>query len=54
LGLPLKGFKNNVENLDSFTIQKFQVDKINPEKIIVCAAGVENHEEFVDLVNEKL
>jgi predicted Zn-dependent peptidase len=30
------------------------LDNIRPENIIVCSAGVENHSEFVELVNFKL
>lgn len=54
LGMPLKGLKGNVSNLSHYTLQKFQLENINPNKIFVCAAGVENHSEFVDLVSEKL
>lgn len=53
LGLPLKGLKSNVKNLSSYTLQKFQKDNITPNKIFVCAAGVESHQEFVDLVQSK-
>lgn len=30
------------------------MENIRPENIIVCSAGVDNHNEFVDLVNFKL
>jgi len=52
--MPLKGLKGNIGNLSAFTLQKFQLDNINPNKIVVCAAGVQNHDEFVELVNQKL
>ncbi|EGR30646.1 processing peptidase, putative [Ichthyophthirius multifiliis] len=54
LGLPLKGLKGNVKNLNSFVLQKFQLQNIAPHKIYVCASGVEHHEEFVELVQSKL
>jgi len=52
--LPLKGLKGNVSNLSHYVLQKFQLENITPNKIWVCAAGVENHEEFLDLVGDKL
>lgn len=30
------------------------MENIRPESIIVCGAGIENHVEFVDLVNQKI
>lgn len=52
--MPLSGLKGNVGNLNAFTIQKFQVENILPENIVVCAAGIENHDEFVELVEGEL
>lgn len=52
--MPLKGLSSNVDNLNAYTLQKFQLDTIRPEKIVVAAAGVESHQEFVDLVISKL
>ena len=54
LGMPLKGIKGNITNLNAYTLQKFQLENIRPEKIIVCSSGIENHLEFVDLVSQKL
>lgn len=54
LGLPLKGLAGNISNLSHYTLQKFQLENITPNKIYVCGAGIENHGEFVDLVSEKL
>jgi len=54
LGLPLKGLSGNVGNLNHYTLQKFQLENITPNKIYVCGAGIENHGEFVDLVADKL
>jgi predicted Zn-dependent peptidase len=52
LGLPLSGLKHNVKYLHSNVLQKFQLEHINPSRIFVCGAGVENHEEFVDLAEK--
>jgi predicted Zn-dependent peptidase len=54
LGMPLLGLPHNYKNLHSHVLQKFQLENINPHRIFVCAAGIENHQEFVDLVNAKL
>jgi processing peptidase subunit beta len=54
LGLPLKGLHHNVSNLSAFTIQKFQLENINPRKLYIVAGGVENHLEFVQLVESQL
>jgi len=54
VGLPLKGLKGNVGNLSSYVLQQFQLQNISPNKIFVSAAGIDNHQEFVDLVTHKL
>lgn len=54
LGMPLHGLKDNIGNLSANVLQKFQLENISPERIYVCAAGIENHQEFVDLVEAKL
>lgn len=54
LGNPLLGSKGNIGNLTADTLQKFQLDNISPDKVVVCGAGIDNHQEFVDLVQEKL
>lgn len=54
LGMPLYGNKNNVSNLTAHVLQKFQYENFTPDRVVICAAGVENHQEFVDLVNDKL
>mmetsp|Transcript_2339 Transcript_2339/g.2508 ORF Transcript_2339/g.2508 Transcript_2339/m.2508 type:complete len:494 (-) Transcript_2339:126-1607(-) len=54
LGMPLTGHRHNVNYLNAHTIQKFQMENINPSRIFVAAAGLEDHDEFVNLVEEKL
>jgi len=54
LGLPIKGLRHNVKNLKANVLQKFQLENINPNRIYVCAGGIENHQEFVDLVQSTL
>lgn len=54
MGLPVKGLRGNVNNLSAFTLQKFQLENITPNRIFICGAGIDSHDEFVDLVNEKV
>ena len=54
LGNPIQGNRSNVNYLTANIIQKFQAIHLAPRRIVISAAGVENHDEFVDLVNEKL
>lgn len=54
LGMPLSGHRGNVHYLNAHVLQKFQLDNINPSRIFVGAAGIENHGEFVELVESKL
>lgn len=53
LGNPIQGLRSNVNYLTANIIQKFQASTLNPRRIIISAAGIENHDEFVDLVNDK-
>jgi len=53
LGNPTGGRRSNISNLSSEVIQKFQLENITNDRIVISATGVENHQEFVDLVNEK-
>jgi predicted Zn-dependent peptidase len=54
LGMPLHGTKGNSKYLNANVLQKFQLENINPSRIFLCAAGIENHQEFVDLCESKL
>jgi processing peptidase subunit alpha len=54
LGMPINGLKQNNKYLTANVLQKFQLENINPSRIFVCAAGVESHQEFVDLCEAKL
>ncbi len=54
LGNKLYGNRNNVSNLTAYTIQNFQNTFVTPDRVVIAATGVENHQEFVDLVNEKM
>ena len=54
LGLPLKGLKDNIKNINANVLQPFRLANADPNRIFVCAAGIQNHQEFVDLVKEKL
>lgn len=54
LGNKLYGNKNNVANLTAYVVQNFQNTFVTPDRVVIAATGVENHQEFVDLVNEKM
>ena len=54
LGNPIQGDRSNVNYLNAHVIQKFQAAQLSPKRVVISAAGVESHDEFVDLVNEKL
>jgi predicted Zn-dependent peptidase len=44
LGNPILGLRSNVNYLTANIIQKFQASTLNPKRIIISAAGIENHE----------
>lgn len=54
LGNPLNGIKGNISMLTASTLQRFQLRNITPRRLWIGAAGIENHQEFVDLVDRKL
>lgn len=54
LGMPLGGIKENLLNLSENTLQRFQRENITPDKVYIAAAGIEDHDEFVRLVESKL
>jgi predicted Zn-dependent peptidase len=49
--MPIQGYRSNVNYLTAHVIQKFQAANVTPDRIIISAAGVEAHEEFVDVAN---
>lgn len=54
LGNALVGSRNNVSNLTANVIQQFQLGNISADRVVISATGIENHNEFVDLVSEKM
>lgn len=52
LGMPLNGHEKNIENLNAYTLQKFQIENFSPERIILAGVGVENHGELVALAEQ--
>lgn len=54
LGNALGGRRSNIGNLSAQVIQKFQLTNFTTDRIVISATGIENHQEFVDLVSEKL
>lgn len=54
LGNPLIGSKSNLDYIDANILGKFVMDNITPKKCLIVANGVRNHNEFVDLVKERV
>ena len=54
LGNKLLGDETNIKSLNAFVLQKFQIENITTDKLVVSAFGVQNHHEFVELVDMKL
>lgn len=54
LGMPILGLASNVEYLNAHTLQAFQMENFTPNRIFVGATNVENHDELVELVGDKL
>lgn len=54
LGMPTLGLPSNVEYLSALRIQEFQMRNIYPQRIIIGAANIENHQEFVELVEQNV
>lgn len=54
LGMPRLGLEKNVDNIDAKMLQQFIMDTITPKKCLIVASGVQNHQEYVDLVKERL
>jgi len=54
LGMPRLGMEKNLDNIDSRMLQQFVMDNITPKKSLIVASGVQNHQEYVDLVKERI
>jgi len=54
LGMPRLGTEGNVGNIDARMLQQFIMDNITPKKCLIVASGVKNHNEYVELVKERL
>lgn len=54
LGMPIMGFESNIGNIDSKMLSDFQLSNMTPDKTVIVANGLRNHEEFYDLVNQTL
>lgn len=52
LGMPLQGTEKNDVNLTAYALQKFQMENYSPERVIIGGVNIENHGEFVGLVEE--
>lgn len=54
LGMPKLGTHGGVDNIDARSLQQFMMENITPKKCLIVGAGVHNHNEFVDLVKERI
>lgn len=54
LGNPMFGNPHNALKLNTQVMQRFQLDHYVPENIKIVGVGIENHEEFVELIKTKL
>ena len=54
LGMPHLGTASNIGNIDARMLQQFIMDNITPKKCLIVASGVQNHDEYVELVKERL
>lgn len=54
LGMPSLGMAKNMDNIDARMLQQFVMDNVTPRKCLIVASGVNNHQEYVDLVKERL
>lgn len=52
--MPLAGLQSNVENIDAKLLQDFVMNHVVPEKVVIAATGVKNHEEFVEMVINRI
>ena len=54
VGLPIQGIESNAQNITAEMVNKFYLEKFTADKILLCASGVKNHQEFVKMVEERL
>lgn len=54
LGLPIQGIESNSSRITSDVVNKFYLDNFTYDKIFICAAGVTNHQDFVQMIENKL
>ena len=50
----MAGTRSNISNLAANVIQQFQANHLSPNRVVISATGVENHQEFVDIVSDKM
>jgi len=52
--MPLTGNPRNLLNLTENTINQFMYDNFTPDRIYIAGAGIEDHQEFVDMVAKRV
>ena len=54
LGMPSMGFSKNIEEGGRIDIERFFSENISPNKWVIAANNVKNHQEFVDMCNDRI
>jgi predicted Zn-dependent peptidase len=54
LGNPRIGLENHLEYIDAKMLSDFILNNVTPERTLIVANGVNNHQEFVSLCKERL
>ncbi len=54
LGMPLQGFESNLDTITADHVNGFFQEKTLPNRLVFCANGVKDHNEFVRLVEDRL
>lgn len=54
LGMPLQGFETSLEGLTADAVNNFLQEKVLPSRLVFCANGVRDHNEFVKLVESRV
>ena len=50
-GMPLAGFESNFQNIGYYYMNQWRKHHVTPDRMIVWAAGVKSHNEFVETVS---
>eukprot|EP00347_Sterkiella_histriomuscorum_P001866 403370379 len=54
LGMPIMGMEENVENINGELLRSFVKQHFTAERMMIVANGIRNHDEFVQIVQDKI